>query len=308
MQNKKRWISVGLLTVISLGSLLVPYLRSRDMASISGNLSQDSSPSALSGTNPIAAKSPIDQPGPLKLSPDFSRYAELTDFTEKTESLRTNLLASLQQIAQGLQIDEAVRQHIIQEIEDSLNDATTLRDLAKALDDQLTEDEIKALSELHENPVAVKVQSREEALMQQNSDIMVKFLEQHQDPEAYRIAQLDSKKIIEELQLWDDTERMFRSITNHLLSGLNQKGRTVSSELFQQTTAAMLENQRESLTITAMYLYQDLSDKELTEFKAIYKNPAAAKERQIVFDYFETIFAQIGSSMGRLVAQGSSAK
>jgi hypothetical protein len=219
-----------------------------------------------------------------------------------------NLLASLKHIAQGLQVGDQARQNMILLIEDALGDAKTREDLAKSLADQLTEKDVDTLGELHANPVSHKVRSREDSLMQQNAETMARFLEQYQDAEAFKLAKADSNRIIEELQLWQDTEKMFHAITRQLLTGLNQNGKTVSPELFQETTAALLESQRDALTFSVMYLYQDLSDKELNEFKEIYKNPAAAKERQIIFDYFEKIFGHIGSSMGRFASQSQTTR
>lgn len=309
MQNKTTWIVTGLLGIAALGAVLSTLVK-REHAPSHRVHSQGGEAQNLGATEarPSEDTATSRRDSPLSLSPAFNRYAEATDYQDRTESLRANLLSSLQHIAQGLQVDDQARKNIIGLIENTLHEEKVRDELAKSLADQLTEKDLAILSELHEHPVSQKVQSREDTLMKQNSETLAKFLEQYQDEEAFKLAQDDSNKIMEDLQLWQDTEKMFQSITNQLLSGLNQDKKVVSPALFQETTTTLLASQRQAMTIGVMYLYQDLSAQELKDFKEIYKTPAANKERQIVFDYFTRIFGQIGSSMGRIASQSQSTK
>jgi hypothetical protein len=309
MQTKTRLMAAGLLSLILLGALITPYLRRESAHSVAPHtVVAGTQPAMVPETAPQVDAVQFRSQGDLTLSPAFNKYAEATDYVERTESLRLNLLVSLKHIAHGLQVDDQAKQGILSLIEAALDEAKIRENLARSLAGQLTEQDVQTLTDLFEHPVAEKVRNREDALMQQNPETMARFLEQYQDAEAFKLAQEESLKIIEDLQLWQDTQALFHRITDQLLVGLNSEKQSVSPQFFQQTTAALLASQHEALTLSTMYLYQDLNDRELKQFKEIYKNPAAAKERQIVFNYFAEVFGHIGTSMGRLAAHSQPAK
>ncbi len=242
-------------------------------------------------------------PTQLSLSPAFNEYSQAVNYSERTEAVRQNIQGSLEHIVKGLQVDAATRDQILTLIATTLNEDTIREGLAQKLAASLSSEELEQLTKLFHDPVTQKVSAREDALLQQSPESLARYLEKYQDPEAYALVQKENAALIEELGIWSDVESLFQEIADSLVRGLNADRKVVSPELYSQVASNLLNSQRQVLSISTIYLYDELTAQELTRFKAIYKSPVATKERQIIYAYFGKIFSKLGSSMGQMAAR-----